>query len=323
MDHRVFVYGTLMRGEVNHGLLAGAALLGPHRTAPCFGLLRVGAYPGAVRGGRGAIRGEVYRIDSAGLRRLDHLEEYPKLYDRQLIPTPYGRAWIYLYRGPRVDRPTIVGGDWRAFAADPDSYRSAGVRRTRDPKNRQTRATAPSGPRPLAGGTIHQPRAPSSSRNRSGVSMSEEGRFTIQLEQQEGFQVKVGFDWRRVPDLLMDEGPPLGEQAGPNASRLLAAAAANCLVASLVHCVFKDEPPPRCLRAEATCIMVRNDKKRLRIGGLEVKLIAAEVLTRSPRFPRCMELFEDFCVVSASIRQGIPIQVTIVDEAGTVLHQSA
>jgi hypothetical protein len=153
--------------------------------------------------------------------------------------------------------------------------------------------------------------------------MSEEGRFTIHLEQQEGFEIKVGFDWRRAPDLLMDEGPPLGEQAGPNASRLLAAAAANCLVASLLHCVFKDEPPRQCLRAEATCIMVRNDKKRLRIGGLEVRLIAADVLTQSPRFARCKDLFEDFCVVSASIRQGIPIEVTIVDEAGTVLHQSA
>lgn len=152
--------------------------------------------------------------------------------------------------------------------------------------------------------------------------MSEEGRFTIQLEQQQGFQINVGFDWKRAPDLLMDEPPPLGEQQGPNASRLLAAAAANCLSASLLYCVFKEEPPANCLRTEATCIVVRNEKKRLRIGRLEVRLIVADVVKESARFARCKDLFEDFCVVSASIRQGIPLRVTVQDEQGEILHTS-
>jgi organic hydroperoxide reductase OsmC/OhrA len=152
--------------------------------------------------------------------------------------------------------------------------------------------------------------------------MSEEGRFTIHLEQQEGFQINVKFDWKRAPDVLMDEPPPLGEQAGPNASRMLAAAAANCLSASLLYCVFKEEPPANCLRAEATAIMIRNEKKRLRIGGLEVRLIVNDLVTENARFARCKTLFEDFCVVSASIRQGIPMKVTLVDEQGEVLHQS-
>lgn len=152
--------------------------------------------------------------------------------------------------------------------------------------------------------------------------MSEEGRFTIHLEQQEGFQINVKFDWRRVPDLLMDEPPPLGEQAGPNASRMLAAAAANCLSASLLYCVFREEPPANCLSAEATAVMVRNEKKRLRIGGLEIRLIVSDALKDNPRFARCKGLFEDFCVVSASIRQGIPMKVAVVDEQGDLLHQS-
>ncbi|SDY26554.1 Uncharacterized OsmC-related protein [Allochromatium warmingii] len=153
--------------------------------------------------------------------------------------------------------------------------------------------------------------------------MSEEaGRFTIQLQQQEGFLINVAFDWKRAPDVLMDEPPPLGEQLGPNASRMLAAAAANCLSASLLYCVFKEEPPENCLRAEATCVMVRNERKRLRIGSLAIRLIVSPVVTQSPRFARCKDLFEDFCVVSASIRQGIPMQVTVEDEAGTILHSS-
>ena len=152
--------------------------------------------------------------------------------------------------------------------------------------------------------------------------MSEEGRFTIHLEQQEGFQINVAFDWKRVPDLLMDEPPPLGEQKGPNASRMLAAAAANCLSASLLDRVFKEEPPDNCLRAEATCIMVRNEKKRQRVGALEIKLIVSDVVKESVRFARCKDLFEDFCVVSASIRQGIPMRVTVQDQQGEILHAS-
>lgn len=150
----------------------------------------------------------------------------------------------------------------------------------------------------------------------------EQGRFTIHLEQGEDYQINVRFDWKRAADLLMDEPPPLGSTDGPNASRLLAAAAANCLSASLLHCIGKDEPPAESLRAEATCILVRNERRRLRIGGLEVKLIAADALTDSKRFERCKDLFEDFCVVSSSIREGIPIAVSIVDEAGNLLHQS-
>ncbi len=152
--------------------------------------------------------------------------------------------------------------------------------------------------------------------------MSEEGRFTIHLEQGEDYQISVRFDWKKAAALLMDEPPPLGGSAGPNAARLLAAAAANCLSASLLYCLAKEDPPANSLRTEASCIMIRNEKKRLRIGGMEVKLIATDALVDSKRFARCKDLFEDFCVVSASIREGIPIAVSVVDEAGNVLHRS-
>jgi len=152
--------------------------------------------------------------------------------------------------------------------------------------------------------------------------MSEEGRFTIHLEQLEDYQINVRFDWKKAADILMDEPPPLGAAAGPNASRLLAAAAANCLSASLLYCLAKEEPPARSLRAEASCILIRNEKKRLRIGGMEVRLIVGDELAQSKRFERCKTLFEDFCVVSASIREGIPIKVSVLGQSGEVLHSS-
>lgn len=152
--------------------------------------------------------------------------------------------------------------------------------------------------------------------------MSEERRFTIHLEQQENFQINVRFDWEKAADLLLDEPPPLGGAAGPNAARLLAAAAANCLSASLLYCLAKEGPPANSLRAEATAIMIRTEKKRLRIGGMEVRVILNEDLAGSKRFDRCKDLFEDFCIVSASIREGVPIKVSVQDEQGQLLHSS-
>ncbi len=114
---RVFVYGTLLRGQANHHLLADATYLGAHRTEPCYSLIVLGAFPGLLPGGGIAVQGEVYAVDTAGLRRLDWLEEYPRLYDRRLIGTAFGRAWVYLYRGSRQGKARLPHGDWRRFTA--------------------------------------------------------------------------------------------------------------------------------------------------------------------------------------------------------------
>jgi gamma-glutamylaminecyclotransferase len=121
MRQRVFVYGTLRRGEVNHHLLAGAKYLGNHRTEPRFTMYDLGAYPGLGRGGSTMVAGEVYQVSEAVLCRLDRLEDYPRLYDRVLIASPYGRAWIYVYRGRIRDRPVIRSGDWRTLTGDQGS----------------------------------------------------------------------------------------------------------------------------------------------------------------------------------------------------------
>ena len=154
--------------------------------------------------------------------------------------------------------------------------------------------------------------------------MSEAGRFTIELEHQRDYLINVHFDWPGVADVVMDEPPPLGEQAGPNASRLLAAAAGNCLTASLLFCLTKtmETIPEHAVRTTVTCRIIRNEQKRMRVGGLEAELTISGQLEQSGKLKRCLELFEDFCVVSASIRQGIPLRVTVRSHTGEVLHQS-
>jgi gamma-glutamylaminecyclotransferase len=143
MHHLVFVYGTLLHGQVNHPLMAGATYLGPYRTAPRFGLYNLGTYPGLTWGGGTAVTGDVYRVDGRTFRRIDRLEEHSRLYRRRLLATPYGRAWVYLWRGPTPDqdpattlRPRhIPSGDWLDLTRDPTRVQARAIRNTRNPKN--------------------------------------------------------------------------------------------------------------------------------------------------------------------------------------------
>lgn len=153
--------------------------------------------------------------------------------------------------------------------------------------------------------------------------MTEATSFTITLQQEQGFDFRVKFDWPGNPDLLLDEPEPLGARHGPNAARLVAAAVGNCLSASLLFCLrtkFKQSPGP--LRASVTGELARNERGRIRIGGLRVRIELAEDARALQHLERCMEQFEDFCVVTESIRHGIPVSVEVVDASGRKLHEA-
>ena len=147
--------------------------------------------------------------------------------------------------------------------------------------------------------------------------------FTLTLEQEQGYEFRVKFDWPGVADLVLDEPEPLGAKRGPNAARLVAAAVANCLSASLVFCLqgkFKQKPGP--IRAEVTGRLERNERGRYRIGGIDVAIALSDEAAAIQHLDRCGEQFEDFCIVTESIRKGIPVSVTVTDAAGKLVHQN-
>jgi gamma-glutamylcyclotransferase (GGCT)/AIG2-like uncharacterized protein YtfP len=85
----VFVYGTLKRGEKNHHWLEGASWQGEAELSGVL-LHDLGPFPMAVIG-KGTAIGEVYGVEEHGLARLDELEGYPRLYDRQMLSLNDGR----------------------------------------------------------------------------------------------------------------------------------------------------------------------------------------------------------------------------------------
>lgn len=143
--------------------------------------------------------------------------------------------------------------------------------------------------------------------------------FTLQLTRQQDYRFNVEFDLAGVPELQLDEPAPLGAGAGPNASRLLAAAVANCLAASLLFCLGKFKQEPGQVTATVKGRMTRNDKGRLRVGGFDVDIRLGQGVER---LEHCAGQFEDFCVVTDSVRHGIPVNVRVLDAAGQLIHQS-
>jgi gamma-glutamylcyclotransferase (GGCT)/AIG2-like uncharacterized protein YtfP len=129
--HVVGVYGTLRRGERNHGLLDGATFLG---TGYVRGTIHhipgtplwPYAYPALVLEPPGLVLTELYRLTGAAmLARLDALERYDPWDEAaseylrivtEVIDGPVLAAAVYVYNGSGEELgEAITGGDWVAF----------------------------------------------------------------------------------------------------------------------------------------------------------------------------------------------------------------
>lgn len=118
-EHLVFVYGTLKRGATNAAVMTGHRYVAEGRTVPGYRLFVVAAYPGMVKdpADRIGVAGEIWAVDSAGLRRLDAFEGVPeKLYRREpvVLQAPHDRLEVdgYLYLRTTRGRRALLDGHW-------------------------------------------------------------------------------------------------------------------------------------------------------------------------------------------------------------------
>ena len=119
----VFVYGTLRRGgsnDISRFAPAPAHVADGEIAGTLYDL---GAYPGAVLGGAGRIKGEVYRITPALEAQLDVLEEVKpdgtgEYSRREVMVALRDRSiccLVYEIHPDRIaGRPVIASGDWMA-----------------------------------------------------------------------------------------------------------------------------------------------------------------------------------------------------------------
>ena len=117
----VAVYGTLRLGQGNHHVMevSNGEYLGTTRLP---GTIRAGQWSGFPYltlehpGEKGEFTAEVFRIPDGNLTHLDRLEGYPSFYNRSVVSTKFGDAWIYHIEDEHTYAiPAIEGGDWNTF----------------------------------------------------------------------------------------------------------------------------------------------------------------------------------------------------------------
>ena len=102
--------------------------------------------------------------------------------------------------------------------------------------------------------------------------MSEIQEFTLTLTQESDYVFRIEFDGTTIPPLHTDESAPLGGDSGPNPSRMLVAAVANCLSASLLFSLRKYKNNPGSIVTRAKARLERNEKNRLRVAHIDVAI---------------------------------------------------
>lgn len=131
MDN-VAVYGSLLKGLGNHRLLEehNAEFVGKG-TIQGFTMYSLVSYPGIRHSDDldETVVVEVYRVDEAGLSRLDRLESYNEddpehsFYLREEVDVLMDdgstfHAFVYVLNRPFDGREVVPSGDWRAFVEE-------------------------------------------------------------------------------------------------------------------------------------------------------------------------------------------------------------
>ena len=146
----------------------------------------------------------------------------------------------------------------------------------------------------------------------------ENTKVSIKLEKDMIFKLRNVY--KNLDSLLIDESlEEKQEKVGPDAASLLGLAIISCLSASLLFCLNKRNLNLDDLEAKADISFKEPKKGYMRVDSIEVKMLPKtndpEVLKR---LKQCIKevkdghmFFEESCIITPSVREGIDIRVNI------------
>lgn len=117
----------------------------------------------------------------------------------------------------------------------------------------------------------------------------------------------------KMNDLFIDDHhKKTTEKIGPNPSKLLALSVLGCLAASFTFCVQNRDSSLSNIEGKAVITSRRNDKGFWRVKKIDIKLYPK---IDNPKIRKiadqCRKFFEQFCIISESVREGIEINVNL------------
>ena len=142
--------------------------------------------------------------------------------------------------------------------------------------------------------------------------------ITVELRQRSNYQFDIEFN-EGIPQLMSDEPAPLGEGKGPSPLQMLAASVGNCLSDSLFFALAKFKQKPEPIHTTVNAMVGRNAEGRMRILHIEAKIHLGVEASKLEHLDRALEQFQEFCTVTQSVGQGIPIHIRVMDATGLIL----
>lgn len=143
--------------------------------------------------------------------------------------------------------------------------------------------------------------------------MSEKKQVSVGLDLEEEMIFKCNLGEIKVEDCYIDEEHDKEpEMWGPNPSRMLGTAILGCLSASFIFCLKKKDFTIEDLHATAEVTVGRNEKGFWRVQKIDVKIEPKiDTPEMRKRADRCRKMFEDYCIVTQAVREGIDIDVEL------------
>lgn len=143
--------------------------------------------------------------------------------------------------------------------------------------------------------------------------MSEGMKTKVGLSLEKGMIFKCDLGEMKVKDCYIDEEhPEEANMLGPNPSRMLGMAILGCLSASFIFCLKKKEFKVDDLKAEAELTIARNEKGFWRVRKIDVNIKPKiDDPDTKKRADLCKKMFEQYCVVTQAVREGIDVEVNL------------
>lgn len=143
--------------------------------------------------------------------------------------------------------------------------------------------------------------------------MSEETKTKVGIRLEKDMIFRCDMGEMALKDCYIDEtNQEEADMWGPNPAKLLGMALLGCLSASFIFCLKKRKLSVDDLKAEAEVIIGRNEKGFIRVKKINVNITSKiDDLASRKRADQCRKMFENYCTVTAAVREGIEVNVNL------------